>query len=276
MNDIPRQKLRELITQYGEGLCNEPRRLEGLLRDTCGEYKREIFVLVSAAKEHVPSELLVVSGSTPLATLLARLTARLQDNLMLAETGARWAVESWVLALGKASQADLAALLTSQSASTGYQHNVVGVGNPQGAAAQSSAPASTAIDQLRAAIAVAKADGVVSPAARAALENLARNLGLPTDVTLRVFAENGVGLAQVALGGQQPNLPGGVQSGRTAPTNQPSASPPSRNIQAYCVHDRKMVSMQNPKQITLRNGRIATQGTCPECGTKVTRIGGGS
>ena len=46
--------------------------------------------------------------------------------------------------------------------------------------------------------------------------------------------------------------------------------------QAYCVKDRKMVEMKDPKQVTLKNGRSATQGTCPDCGTKVTRIGGGA
>jgi hypothetical protein len=45
--------------------------------------------------------------------------------------------------------------------------------------------------------------------------------------------------------------------------------------QAYCVKDRKMVEMKDAKQITLKNGRPAMQGVCPECGTKVTRIGGG-
>jgi DNA polymerase II large subunit len=44
-------------------------------------------------------------------------------------------------------------------------------------------------------------------------------------------------------------------------------------VQAYCVKDRKMVEIQNPRQITLKNGRPAVQGTCPQCGTTVTRIG---
>ncbi len=47
-------------------------------------------------------------------------------------------------------------------------------------------------------------------------------------------------------------------------------------VQAYCVKDREMVDMKNPQQITLKNGRPATQGECPKCGTKVTRIGGGA
>ena len=44
--------------------------------------------------------------------------------------------------------------------------------------------------------------------------------------------------------------------------------------QGYCVRDKKMVDIQNPQQITMKNGKPATQGTCPTCGAKVTRIGG--
>ena len=43
--------------------------------------------------------------------------------------------------------------------------------------------------------------------------------------------------------------------------------------QAYCVKCRASKDINNPSQITLKNGRPATQGTCPTCGTKVFRIG---
>jgi hypothetical protein len=43
--------------------------------------------------------------------------------------------------------------------------------------------------------------------------------------------------------------------------------------EGYCVKDKKMVAIQNPKTITMKNGKPATQGTCPTCGNKVTRIG---
>jgi hypothetical protein len=33
--------------------------------------------------------------------------------------------------------------------------------------------------------------------------------------------------------------------------------------------------MRNPQQVTLKNGRPATQGVCPVCGTKMYRIGKG-
>ena len=42
---------------------------------------------------------------------------------------------------------------------------------------------------------------------------------------------------------------------------------------AYCVKCRKKVDMQNPEQITMKNGKPATRGICPNCGTKVFRIG---
>jgi len=44
-------------------------------------------------------------------------------------------------------------------------------------------------------------------------------------------------------------------------------------MQAYCVKDRKKIEVKNPKAITMKNGRPATQGICPICGTKVFRIG---
>ncbi len=46
-------------------------------------------------------------------------------------------------------------------------------------------------------------------------------------------------------------------------------------MQGYCVKDRKKVEIKNPKAITMKNGRPATQGVCPICGTKVFRIGKG-
>jgi len=46
-------------------------------------------------------------------------------------------------------------------------------------------------------------------------------------------------------------------------------------VQAYCFKCRKKVDIKNPERITLKNGRPATKGVCPGCGTKVFRIGQG-
>lgn len=42
----------------------------------------------------------------------------------------------------------------------------------------------------------------------------------------------------------------------------------------YCVKCKKKREMKNPTRAMLRNGRRATKGTCPVCGTKMFRIGG--
>jgi DNA-directed RNA polymerase subunit RPC12/RpoP len=46
-------------------------------------------------------------------------------------------------------------------------------------------------------------------------------------------------------------------------------------MQAYCMKCRKKVEMSSPKAVTLKNKRPATQGACPNCGTKIFRIGKG-
>ncbi|MGM0509834.1 MAG: DUF5679 domain-containing protein [Thermoplasmatota archaeon] len=43
--------------------------------------------------------------------------------------------------------------------------------------------------------------------------------------------------------------------------------------EAYCVKCREKVEIKNPKQVEMKNGRPATKGECPNCGTKVFRIG---
>jgi len=44
-------------------------------------------------------------------------------------------------------------------------------------------------------------------------------------------------------------------------------------VQAYCVKWRKKVEIKNPERVELKNKRPATKGVCPNCGTKVFRIG---
>jgi|TARA_B100001971_G_scaffold28937_1_gene23268 hypothetical protein len=45
------------------------------------------------------------------------------------------------------------------------------------------------------------------------------------------------------------------------------------SMEAYCVKCRSKREIKNPEKITMKNGKPATQGTCPSCGTKVFRIG---
>jgi HEAT repeat protein len=100
MDDRPRMVLRDLVIKYGNSLGTDPFRTEGLLRDTCGAYPREIFVLVNAARQKIPADLLVPRHSLPFDLLQDFLTRRLRDELSLSDEASRWAVESWAGALG--------------------------------------------------------------------------------------------------------------------------------------------------------------------------------
>ena len=44
-------------------------------------------------------------------------------------------------------------------------------------------------------------------------------------------------------------------------------------MQAYGVKCRAKKEMKDAKSITMKNGKPATQGVCPTCGTKMFRIG---
>ena len=45
------------------------------------------------------------------------------------------------------------------------------------------------------------------------------------------------------------------------------------SIQAYCLKCRSKREIKDPETITMKNGRPATQGTCPVCGSKMFRMG---
>jgi hypothetical protein len=79
---------------------NDPKRCEGLLKDLCGDESREIFFLVSAAKEGIPERLITSQSNMPRELLITNLVERLQNSIGIEEKYALWAVESWALALG--------------------------------------------------------------------------------------------------------------------------------------------------------------------------------
>ncbi|HET6498795.1 MAG TPA: DUF5679 domain-containing protein [Coriobacteriia bacterium] len=43
--------------------------------------------------------------------------------------------------------------------------------------------------------------------------------------------------------------------------------------EGYCVKCKDKREMKEAQQITMKNGRPATQGVCPDCGTKMFKIG---
>jgi hypothetical protein len=101
--DAPREKLREIVARDGSRILEDSDRCEGLLKDYCGEHRREISALVGALEERVPMELRSSwqTAMTPEA-MRARLVQRLQDNRGLAPEVADWAVDAWSYEIGRA------------------------------------------------------------------------------------------------------------------------------------------------------------------------------
>jgi hypothetical protein len=105
MNDSARTTLASLISRYGVSVAHDPNRCEGLLRDTCPQCSREIFVLVHAVRQHVTEDLLAPRHTLPLSLTEGFLAKRLEDELGFSGDVARWAVISWAEALGLADPA---------------------------------------------------------------------------------------------------------------------------------------------------------------------------
>jgi hypothetical protein len=148
MNNIPREKLREIIERHGRSVIEETRRCEGLLRDYCGQYRREVSVLVMALEERVPLDLLSAPANAPREALLARLASRLCDHLAMSEPAAKWAVASWAQALG---------LVTEE------QLEVVGQSSPVTAAVTTAAPVASSRSSEQTYAAPAANAVIVSP-----------------------------------------------------------------------------------------------------------------
>jgi len=45
--------------------------------------------------------------------------------------------------------------------------------------------------------------------------------------------------------------------------------------EAYCVKCKAKKEIAKAEEVTMKNGRPALQGVCPDCGTKLFRIMGG-
>ncbi len=100
MNEKPRQTLCDLLRSHGVSLSHDRARCSGLLRDHCGTFKAETTVLLAAMEEGVPASLTGQSGNFAPEIIISQLVKKMQTDRHLTEEAARWAVESWALALG--------------------------------------------------------------------------------------------------------------------------------------------------------------------------------
>lgn len=100
MSNLPQEQFNQLLTTYGNQLCEEPQRCEALLRDTFPGNPREVSLLVNALKQGIPQELLASQGKVPFEVSRSRLTRKLIDNLFMQDQAAQWVIDAWSAALG--------------------------------------------------------------------------------------------------------------------------------------------------------------------------------
>lgn len=101
MDDLVRETLKRLVSEHGTELCLNQQRLEGLLRDFCGQHRREIKVLITSIQEGITDALLQVSGTEVDPLLAHRLVQRLHEGAGIDKRYSEWAVNTWAIALGK-------------------------------------------------------------------------------------------------------------------------------------------------------------------------------
>ena len=102
---VPRT-LGEILIKHGRLPLTDPKLCENLLKDYCGACKEEISLLVLAVRERVASDLLLSQNGLDRAMLHTLLVKRLRKGRSLNEGDARWAVESWGVAIRALSRAE--------------------------------------------------------------------------------------------------------------------------------------------------------------------------
>lgn len=93
----PRRVLADLFQSQGEALFANPQNTNALLY---GDYANHVNLLMMALTDNVPQMLLNASGETPPEMLIRGFTRRMMEARHLSEEQARYAVETWAVAIG--------------------------------------------------------------------------------------------------------------------------------------------------------------------------------
>jgi hypothetical protein len=100
MDDSLREKLRGLIVTHGPALTQDVPRCRDLVREVCQGKMPETKVLIDALEHQAPAHLLEAPDGKVDAGVVDRLSQDLHEHMAVTESAARWAVRSWVVALG--------------------------------------------------------------------------------------------------------------------------------------------------------------------------------
>jgi hypothetical protein len=100
MNDLAREKLFEVISSCGRTIYNTPRTAEMMLNANCGAFPDEKRVLVQALQRGVVADMVGAPRTHTWEEVSNPLAVKLAKQAGVGEDEARWAVESWAMALG--------------------------------------------------------------------------------------------------------------------------------------------------------------------------------
>lgn len=103
MDDLPRQKLRAILSANGRAVCSDGARMAELLTSVCPEHPREVELLSQALDELLADDALTSLGERPWKVVENQLVGELTDRHSMKEEDAQWAATSWGIALGELS-----------------------------------------------------------------------------------------------------------------------------------------------------------------------------
>jgi hypothetical protein len=106
--------------------------------------------------------------------------------------------------------------------------------------------------------------GARSKDAKRQLRGLERQLADVRDVEARLARQLDKARAQRA---ELEGLVAGLRPAGHSADQEPTGTDPGPR--AYCMRERRTVSMVDPEAVVMRNGRAALAGTCPSCGARV-------
>jgi hypothetical protein len=99
MNDQARERLCELLRKYGSSICGTPRSCEMFIRQFCGEQPDEAQLFIKALNSKVVPDLLALKQVPDWEAVAAPLAEHLSASAGVGLEEARWAVDSWGMAL---------------------------------------------------------------------------------------------------------------------------------------------------------------------------------
>jgi hypothetical protein len=101
MDNLPRQKLRAILSTHGRAVCKDPERLGALLTKVCPDHPREVQALYHALDGLLADNALASLGEQPWKSVANPVVDDLVTHHSLSEEDADWATTSWGIALGE-------------------------------------------------------------------------------------------------------------------------------------------------------------------------------